>query len=463
MDLNQNEVISDEMGKSDNNFKYTKLTNYKTKDQNFKSSKTFNRLPPLSSTNSTNDIRHGYNYTLRATKLEFSQILNNQQVECDPNTLKKDLSLIRTNLQKKKNELLLLKIKYTKLYDDNMNNKTVIAKVLSIPLHNYITKDVLIYKIENCELTPKNREILEKSYEIINLKLEIEEKKRKIAENMNMIEELEKNSKRKIINELQNDYYTKCEQQRSLLNTLQKLEEKYDYYEKKIKEINENINNERKNGDKISNKDMELSSTLQNNIIEKENLVKQINQLEEKIQKQEKLNKDKENNIKNIERNMKNKKERVNIIKNYANIRENEIKTLETKKNSKEEIEKLIKEQEKSIKELSDEFDKLNQKITNYRLEKPKLIFKAKEPKKDLEKMESLKTELNNLYKEKENTEKNHKEKQKELKEISEEANKKSEKNNENIQKNNMIKEELNKKLDELKLQINNIDIKNIY
>jgi len=33
--MNQNEVISDEMGKSDNNFKYTKLTNYKTKDQNF--------------------------------------------------------------------------------------------------------------------------------------------------------------------------------------------------------------------------------------------------------------------------------------------------------------------------------------------------------------------------------------------------------------------------------------------
>ena len=102
MDLNQNEVVSDEMLKSDNNFKYGKLSQYKIKDQNFKTSKTFTRLPPLSNANSTNDIRHGYNYTLRATKLEYSKILNNQQPECDPNTLKKELSLIRTNLTKRK-------------------------------------------------------------------------------------------------------------------------------------------------------------------------------------------------------------------------------------------------------------------------------------------------------------------------------------------------------------------------
>ena len=107
--------------------------------------------------------------------------------------MKKELSLIRSNLQKKKTELLLLKIKYTKLYDENMNNKTIIAKVLSIPLHNYITKDVLIYKIENCELTKENREILEKAYEIIKLKLEITDKKNKILDKINYIEEIEKN------------------------------------------------------------------------------------------------------------------------------------------------------------------------------------------------------------------------------------------------------------------------------
>ena len=82
---------------------------------------------------------------------------------------------------------------------------------------------------------------------------------------------------------------------------------------------------------------------------------------------------------------------------------------MEEKKKYKEEIEKTIKDQDKQIHDLSDEFDKLNQKMTNYRNEKPKLIFKAKEPKKEKERMEFLKKELEDLYKEKEKTEKNHK------------------------------------------------------
>ena len=387
MDLNQNEVVADEMLKSDNNFKYGKLSQYKIKDQNFKTSKTFTRLPPLSNANSTSDIRHGYNYTLRATKLEYSKILNNQQPECDPNTLKKELSLIRTNLTKRKNELLLLKIKYTKLFDDNMNNKTIIAKVLSIPLHNYITKDVLIYKIENCELTPQNRELLEKAYEIINLKLDISNKKNKILQNNNYIEELKQNSKRKIITEYQNDYYTKCEHQRSLLNTLEKLEEKYDFYEKKINEIKDLMENERLKADKLINKEIEINDKFQKNIDEKNNLIKQMNQLEEKIKKQEKINNDKEKDIKEIEKRIGRKDEKLNVINDYVYSRDEEIRKVENKKQSKDEIEKLIKEQEKSIQELSDEFDKLNIKMTNYRNEKPKLLFKAKEPKKDIEKM----------------------------------------------------------------------------
>ena len=50
MDYNQNEAIIDDNLKSDNNIKDTKDANnsqYKTKDQNFKSSKTYTHLPPL--------------------------------------------------------------------------------------------------------------------------------------------------------------------------------------------------------------------------------------------------------------------------------------------------------------------------------------------------------------------------------------------------------------------------------
>lgn len=95
MDSNQNEILLENMTKLGNNSKNSKINQYKLKEQNFKNSKTFTRLPPLSNTNSNNDIRQGYNYTLRATKLEFTKLLNNQQYEYDPNILKKELSLIR--------------------------------------------------------------------------------------------------------------------------------------------------------------------------------------------------------------------------------------------------------------------------------------------------------------------------------------------------------------------------------
>ena len=97
MDSNQNEILSDNITKleSNNNTKYTKLNQYNLKDQNFKTSKTFTHLTPLLNANSSNDIRQGYNYTLRTTKLEFTKLLNNQQYEYDPNILKKELSLIR--------------------------------------------------------------------------------------------------------------------------------------------------------------------------------------------------------------------------------------------------------------------------------------------------------------------------------------------------------------------------------
>ena len=247
MEDNNNNLLPDENVKSHYNFKSTKFSNVNVKEQNFVTAKSFNKLPPLIKTKSASDIRHGYNYTLRSTKLEFNNVLDNQQPQYDPHILKKELSYFRTSLQKRKTELLLLKIKFNKLLGDNTNNKLLIANALLIPPHSYIRKDVLIYKIEHCELSEKHRKILEKAYEIIKLKLEISEQKKKIAQYNDYIEELKNNSKTKIINEYQNDYYTKCEQQRSLLNTLQKLEEKYNYYEKKIDEINEIMNNEKKN------------------------------------------------------------------------------------------------------------------------------------------------------------------------------------------------------------------------
>ena len=277
MDFKTNESINKNFAKSQINFMDSKMSHNKTNELNYKTSKLFNvkHFPSLKSTRSTSNIRHGYNYALRETKLGFNSMLNNElsssstHIEYDSKTLKNDLSEYKTDIHKKKKELSNLKIKYSKLLEENNNNKSILANILSLSSYNQITKSFLIEKIENCELTKENRQILEDAYNILLLKLEISNKKKKIVQQNNFIEELKKNSKTKVINQYQNEYYTKCEQQRSLLDTLKKLEDKCDYYEKKISEINEKMNNDKIKDNKLLNKQMEINEKLSNTLEKK--------------------------------------------------------------------------------------------------------------------------------------------------------------------------------------------------
>ena len=77
---------------------------------------------------------------------------------------------------------------------------------------------------------------------------------------------------------LQNDYFIKCEQQRSLLKTLEKLEVKYNLYERKIDEISDKLKLEAKASDNLIDKEMEGIDKIQKKMDEKYSLIKQINQ-----------------------------------------------------------------------------------------------------------------------------------------------------------------------------------------
>ena len=112
MDYKSNESINKNLAKSQINFKDSKMSQNKANEINYKTSKLFNfkQLPTLKSTRSTSDIRHGYNYTLRETKLGFNSMLNNElsssstHIEYDPKTLKNDLSEYKlTYIRKKRN------------------------------------------------------------------------------------------------------------------------------------------------------------------------------------------------------------------------------------------------------------------------------------------------------------------------------------------------------------------------
>ena len=259
----ENEIVKEDQ----NNLKETKITPNKEKDPHYKTTKSFNMLP---------SIQRSANETFRQS-FDFN---------------------------KNKNELLKLKIKYSKLNDENVSNKNLISTILGISLDKYLSREAVFDKIENCQLSDVERERLQEAYDKIKLKLEIADKKLKISEQNVYIEELKKNSKTKIINELESDYYSKCEKQRGFLRNLKKLEEKYENCEKEIKKLNEEIEEFKKEKNNLRKKGIETKNKYENSIQEKNNIQRQNKLLDEKIKKyiitnreKSKSNKDKERGI----------------------------------------------------------------------------------------------------------------------------------------------------------------------
>ena len=120
--------------------------------------------------------------------------------------LKQELSEYKTEINKKKIELQELKIKFNKLSEDNKINKMLLAKILDIDLEKEFTKEELIKKLECCELGENEKKILEETHQIMSLKLDLEEKKMKINLQQEEEEILTKNTKSKIMNELESEF-----------------------------------------------------------------------------------------------------------------------------------------------------------------------------------------------------------------------------------------------------------------
>ena len=185
MDKKENETPNDDIKKSQNNLKEAKISHNKEKDTFYKKTKSNNMFPLLQ--RSSNE--------LFISPFDFNKNNNGpniNQKDYDPKLLKKELASYKQDMHNKKNELLKLKIKYSKLYDENVSNKKLISTILGIPLDKYLTREAVLDKIDNCKLNDIDREKLEEAYIKIKLKLEIFEKKYKISEQNKYIEELKK-------------------------------------------------------------------------------------------------------------------------------------------------------------------------------------------------------------------------------------------------------------------------------
>ena len=438
------------------------LSNTKLQTPKFRTLKLFKQNSRLSSANIMTDIYQGNNFALKVTKNKKLRLKRvRKPIEYDSEFLKSDLISYRSEVQKRKNELLRLKIKYGKLMMDNTNNKSMLAKILNIKKDKYITKGELIFKINNCKINKEERQSLKYAHEILKLKLELNTKKKIYLEKAKYLAELNQNSKLKNITNLQSDYLIKCEQQKTLLDKLAKLEKKYNKQENKVNEMQEKLTMQNITCENLLEKEVNGVEKINKMMDTKVSLEKQIQLLRIKIKNHKKSYISKEKEIKEKERYNSFGEQKLNIIREYSYLRSEDSNNISQMTKNKEKDETLLKNYTQEISSLQEEYNELYAKLSKYRDEKPKLIRKSILPKKIIEKIDTLEKNLELTKNLKEESEKKHKEIQKELNQINNENNLDSIEYNRKIEENINIKKDLEKKINELKKKRDELNNKN--
>ena len=422
----------------------------------FQKIRLFKTKQNLSSSDLMINIPQDHNFTLKMTKnQEINLKKSKNPIEYDSEYLKSDLIAFRSEVQKRKNELLLLKIKYGKLLVDNINNKTLIANILCIPMNKLINRQILLSEINNCELSKEVRQTLKYAYKILVLKMELNSKKELLSKKILYLNMLNENSKINILSHLQSEYFIKCEQQRSLLKVLTKLEEKYNLQENEILELEEKLKNKNIKSENLIGKEVQDFEQLSKIIGQKDDIMKEINVLNNKINKKQRIYHGKRNEIKSLEKSNSYEQYKLKLIKVHPNTLSGLNDQILKKKKSQEEEEIIMKNQKEEIKNLQEEFLNLKVKLKNYIDEKTKLIEKSHEGKNDIEYLESLLNELDSIKKIKSETEQNINKRQQELKEIETKYKEEFEQNDKQIQINIDIKKELKKNIETLNKKLN--------
>ena len=424
----------------------------------FQKIRLFKTKQNLSSSDLMINIPQDHNFTLKMTKnQEINLKKSKNPIEYDSEYLKSDLIAFRSEVQKRKNELLLLKIKYGKLLVDNINNKTLIANILCIPMNKLINRQILLSEINNCELSKEVRQTLKYAYKILVLKMELNSKKELLSKKIMYLNMLNENSKINVLSHLQSEYFIKCEQQRSLLKVLTKLEEKYNLQENEILELEEKLKNKNIKSENLIGKEVQDFEQLSKIIGQKDDIMKEINVLNNKINKKQRIYHGKRNEIKSLEKSNSYEQYKLKLIKVHPNTLSGLNDQILKKKKSQEEEEIFMKNQKEEIKNLQVEFLNLKVKLKNYIDEKPKLIEKSHERKDDIKYLESLLNELDSIKKIKSETEQNIGERQQELKEIETKYKEEFEQNDKQIQINIDIKKELKKNIETLNKKLNKV------
>ena len=426
------------------------FTNTKLSTPKFHSIKLYKSNQQLSKAiTDIKNINNNFSFKIkRNQKIKLKR--DNKPIQYNSEDLKNDLMSFRAEAIKRKNELIKLKIKCGRLMIDNVNNKTLIANILGIPKNKYLTKDTVIKKIKNCKMNKEEKESLKTSYEILKLKSEFNNKKTLLSEKAKYLEILNKNSKLKNISILQDEFNNKCEQEKSLIKKLSSLGKKYSQQQNLLSEMKEKLKMQNITSENLLELETQGVDKINQMLDQKVTLIKQIYSLKDKIKKHKKsyFSKEKENIEK--ERNNSFDEQKLNILNEYSKIRLEEETSISQMTKNNEADESVLKNYSEEIALLQKEYNNLYLQLNNYKEEKPKLIFKSKEPKKNIEKMESLKKELIKLKELKIETEQKNNKIQNELKKKNNDYNIDNEMLSKKIEDNINTKNKLDKKIQEL-------------
>jgi hypothetical protein len=269
------------------------------------------------SSNAIIDIQNLSNFSFKIKRKQKIK-LKRERVEFSSDDLRNDLMTTRSEVIKRKNELLNLKIKYGKLMIDNINNKTFLADILGIPKDKYITKRTIIHKINICKLNKEKKESLKSSYEILNLKSELYNKKKLFSEKSKYLELLNKNSKIKNLSNLQDEYNNKCKRQKNLLKKLSNLGVKYTLQQNLVSEINEKIKSQNKTCENLIEKESKGVDIINQMLDQKVTLINQIYFLNDRIKKHKKSHFSKVKEILEKEKNNSFDEKKLFTIKQYT-------------------------------------------------------------------------------------------------------------------------------------------------
>ena len=168
MENQENETVPQKYSEFSKTQTYINKQSKSKNDAKFRTTGNSIKLPKLSN-NTLSGFKFGIYQSQNSGPLLTQNFINSNSLY-GQNTLKQELSQNKTEMNAKKIELQELKIKVNKLYEDNKNNKNLLAKILGIDLEKEFTRDELIDKLEHCKPSEEEKKKLKEAQKMQNQK-----------------------------------------------------------------------------------------------------------------------------------------------------------------------------------------------------------------------------------------------------------------------------------------------------